>query len=160
KWLPWTNDPQRRKLRCWRTEPGILLFRPSENPTEHPALVVLLVGEMPTWGVRAAQLESALSWVDEFAAWESVGGAPRYQILGPTFATAGASLEAVLRRRPAKSTNAGATVGFTIASGSATGPRVRSEFSGAMNYQTATPTDDARLEQMLDFIFERGARCP
>lgn len=124
--FPWPgSNAEKRKLGCWQTTPGVVLYRPLADPTRTPALAVLLVGETPTWGVREKQLATALRWVDDERLGEAAvptnGGTSReeqpgkamtpasdsmlrrtrtrwYRILGPTFSGSAPSLAAAIRK--------------------------------------------------------------
>src|SRR5262249_40261533 len=70
-WMPW--GPQGRSAgrgdragagpepSCASRIPGIMLFRPSSDRLDDPALVLLLVGETPTWGVHKRALFTSLN---------------------------------------------------------------------------------------------------
>jgi hypothetical protein len=165
-WLPWPDqDSTLEKRRCWETHPGVLLYRPPGDPSRTPAIVVLLVGETPTWGVQEGQFETALRIVDEFKAWwPADGGGDEYRIIGPTFSGTAPSLSAVMRRHASVAIHR-----FSIASGTATNPTVQSTVEAAvprapdggpgLAYWSATPDDNLLLDAMIDFLCERGAQC-
>ncbi|HLK39332.1 MAG TPA: hypothetical protein VKU41_21375, partial [Polyangiaceae bacterium] len=143
-WLPWPGaDTAKRQARCWPSNPGVVLYRPANTPCTEPGFLVLLVGETPTWGVRAEQLTAALDQIDELEAWERKERLPEYRILGPTFSGSAASLAAVLRSRSDPSRG---PASFAIVSGSATNPHVGETLEAAfgagsassVSYQTAT----------------------
>jgi hypothetical protein len=168
-WLPWPGaDPAKRSPRCWEKQPGVVVYRPTADPASHPAFVVYLVGETPTWGLQRASFEAALALADEFSE-PGQGGTRRYRVLGPTFSGTAPSLAAVLRRRLAatRSTSAGG-VTFDISSGTATNPDVGELLgrtgapqgdvcgSSAVTYWSATPDDKDLLRTMLAYLAARG----
>ncbi len=79
-WLPWGSSVAGgsgglRGETCAKQLPGLLLFR---APAASPPLVVLVVGETPTWGIHRAAFERAL----DIAAGSSE---THVSVLGPTF---------------------------------------------------------------------------
>src|ERR1019366_8660619 len=169
-WFPWpTSGATKKEDRCWKTQPGVLIYRPTVATWLAPTYLVFLVGETPTWGVRAKQLESALGLVDRFAAWEDNGGDEReVRILGPTFSGTAPSLAAVLRKRSATPFGAvGLHLSYRIVSGTATNVDVKSTLEGpsettggaSTSFEVMTPTDDKLLGAMLTFLSVRGATC-
>ncbi len=166
-WLPWpgrraTTHGQRR---CWGTQPGVLVYRPQTDPATSYAIVVLLVGETPTWGLQERQFERALTLVDDFAAWwPSKQGGDEYRIVGPTFSGTAASLAAAIRKHATPRTRR-----FAVASGTATSPDVAStvkgiaagasDGEGRVSYSPVTPQDPDLLTAMRLFLCQRGGHC-
>jgi hypothetical protein len=60
-WLPWKCEAGESGAAAHRTTPGVLVFRGLYH-----TLVVLLVGEAPTWGVQKAALRTSLKFVQEW----------------------------------------------------------------------------------------------
>ncbi len=168
-WSPWSKkDTSRVQHRCWDTQPGVMLYRPSVAPSLAPTYLVLLVGETPTWGVRTEQLEAALALVDDLGAWEGGGKSREVRILGPTFSGTAPSLAAVLRKRSATPLGTeGPYLSYRIVSGTATNVDVKATLEGGnekagaatVSYSATTPRNDELLGTMLDFLLKRGATC-
>jgi hypothetical protein len=175
-YLPWPgSNAEARKNRCWETTPGVVLYRPLENPTKEPALAVLLVGETPTWGVREKQLAAALCWIDDARLGEAAiakgADAGRaqpaksrwYRVLGPTFSGSAPSLAAAIHGHEQRLRQEDATLdvelAFRIASGTATGTNVGPTLEGIdtpgrldVEYRSAMPSDAALLAAMKTFL--------
>ena len=180
-WFPWADtDAAAKKLACWEKQPGIVLYRPSAGGDGKPVMV-LFVGETPTWGLRTHQLERALEVIDDY------GIAPddhfEYQILGPAFSGTAASLSAVLRQMlawkkarvaVASGTATGQDVKATILAAGAPGGGplekgsravVQAAFSRAWNgesivsYAGAAPSDRDVLDKIAAFLKKRGGSC-
>jgi hypothetical protein len=171
-WLPWSShDPDKRKRQCWRHVPGVIIYRPVKGAPE-PALAVLLVGETPTWGVRAQVLRAALERADNSlfdpappAAAPTDPPAPNpagrarkrwYRILGPTFSGTAPSLRASIERHVegrAKATAEKLDATFRIASGTATGEEVPATLRGGLEMSDAQPPTDGSTPT-LTVIYE------
>lgn len=181
-YLPWSKDAKQR-TGCASKTPGVVLYRPIGDPATEPALVALLVGETPTWGVRESQWSAALALADAYRAGSSasagvaspIGGAASgkgvtqwYRVLGPTFSGSAPSLAALIRRHAARVHGESATqsvqIAYRIASGTATSPSLRKTLNvsdASLGFRTefvaAVPDDDALLRAMLAFLpNERG----
>lgn len=181
-YLPWSKDPKRRSG-CAAKTPGVVLYRPIKDASTEPSLVVLLVGETPTWGIRESQWSAALGLADDHryrgaeisrvlaagSASATGNGLTRwYRVLGPTFSGSAASLAALIRRHAAavhaEPTTKDVQLAYRIASGTATGPslvetlNVNDAARGfRMQYASAVPDDEALLRAMLGFLpNERG----
>ena len=138
EWLPWTVEAT---AKCADRAPGVLIFRPPQAQSR-PPLVVLLVGETPTWGVRERQLRAALSLVPE------TNELP-LKVLGPTFSGTAASLLALFGRAPGK---------FQLVSGTATSPSLKSQFKGRLSFAATVPNDNQLLGAMLGYLSVRGGQ--
>jgi hypothetical protein len=181
-YLPWSIDPQRRSG-CAGKTPGVILYRPTSDATTEPALVALLVGETPTWGVRESQWTAALSLADAHRAGSSgmygaglpLRAAPAgqgitqwYRVLGPTFSGSAPSLAALIRKHAERVHAEAATkdvqLAYRIATGTATSPSLRRTLNVndaargfRMQFAAAVPDDDMLLRAMLAFLpNERG----
>src|SRR5262249_8417387 len=96
-WFPWKGgEPGRDRTKCWERMPGVVLYRPSVV-TAAP-LLVLFVGETPTWGLRWRQFDAAIQMVRRYAGH---GYAGRVAILGPTYSGTARSLAAGLEHSAA-----------------------------------------------------------
>lgn len=169
-WLPWPgSDKDKRKLECWTRVPGVMVYRPLERVDEQPALVALLVGETPTWGVRSEVLEAALRTVDRARSVEPGERTRHYRILGPTFSGTASSLRAGIRQHALALRDAGVAepalrLAFHVASASATGVSVKPlleapfapELGVEVRYESATPDDETLLRTMLAFLQSAG----
>jgi hypothetical protein len=142
-WLPWgaggSGSGVVRGETCAEQLPGLLLFRATSTAAP---LVVLVVGETPTWGIHRAAFERALG----IAAGSSQ---THVSVLGPTFSGSAPSLRNAIEawKRPD-----GAKVKdlptFDVLSGSATSPENRPRFAGAARITyDAVPPDDDHLQQ-------------
>jgi hypothetical protein len=181
-YLPWSIDPPRR-TGCAGKTPGVVLYRPTNDATSEPALVALLVGETPTWGVRESQWNAALALADAHRAGSArtygvvppLGAAAAgqgitqwYRVLGPTFSGSAPSLAALIRKHAERVHAEVATkdvqLAYRIASGTATSPSLRRTLNVndaargfRMQFAAAVPDDDALLRAMLAFLpNERG----
>ncbi|MEO8177847.1 MAG: hypothetical protein ABI895_03345 [Deltaproteobacteria bacterium] len=172
-WFPWAGkDARKRERHCWETEPGVLIYRPLDDPRAEPALAVLLVGETPTWGIREQQLFTALDWIDARRVRRRVSmarSAPlvnHYRILGPTFSGSADSLAAAIHQRasargPAFDVPA---LQFRVASGTAMAPGVGSSLLAenaqrvVIKYQSATATSVALVEAIRHFLGDSAGR--
>jgi hypothetical protein len=168
-WLPWPGaDSDKRDRACWEKQPGVVIYRPTTDPDRHPAFVLFLVGETPTWGLRRDAFEAALALADEFSV-PGPAAARRHRVLGPTFSGTAPSLAAVMRRHLSEGHPAGtAKVTFDVSSGTATNPGLKDllERAGAVEghsggpssvtYWSATPNDDELLGAMLAYLSTRG----
>jgi hypothetical protein len=181
-YLPWSKDEKQRSG-CAGTTPGVVLYRPIGDATTEPALVALLVGETPTWGVRESQWNAALALADAHRAGSSgaagfaqlLGGEASglgvthwYRVLGPTFSGSAPSLAALIRRHAERVRGESATKNvqlvYRIASGTATSPSLRETLNlkdasrgYVSEFAAAVPDDHALLRAMLAFLpNERG----
>ena len=160
-WLPWRgDDATKRANACWRTQPGVVLYRPTVGPDTHRAVAVWLVGETPAWGVRREAFEAALALADEHSDLEHRG---TFWILGPTFSGSADSLAAALHRRALAPRDGGAPPHFEVSSGTATNPGVGDKLAardppGAAGGAATTgpPAAAARLPPMLLYLRARG----
>jgi hypothetical protein len=139
-----------------------VIFRPLKDPTTSPAIVVLLVGETPTWGLQERQFEKALSIVDQARAWWPLeNGGDEYRISGPTFSGTAASLSAAISKHRSPPTRH-----YKVVSGTATKTDVKETLEAArpaapdggtiVSYMRVTPSDEALLDAMLQFLDLRG----
>ncbi len=165
-WLPWSGNDKRAK-RCWLRHPGVVLYRPLGDPRAHPAFLVLLVGETPTWGVRKDQLAAAIELVVRQHALEDSDAGAELRIVGPTFSGTAPSLAAVLREHPADGgPDAAWPAHVSMVSGTATNPgigqllRDLGDGGTTATYATTTPSDADLLAAMWAFLQARGARGP
>jgi len=91
------------------SEPGILLFRRVQNPVkDRRLLMVFVVGETPTWGVRKEALNNALDWIAWLSdLWNEQKVPPRFprradegplhiRIVGPSFSGSAQSIDLAL----------------------------------------------------------------
>ncbi|MDX2053209.1 MAG: hypothetical protein SFV15_12500 [Polyangiaceae bacterium] len=158
-YFPWPgSSASKRSQRCWEKTPGVVLYRPVNDPQSEQALALLVVGETPTWGVQAQQLSTAFSWIDEDSPLTE------YRILGPTFSGSADSLAAMIRQqaaaRRAQATPPLPNLNFHIASGTATGINVKQTLDSlsqanlgfTIEYRTSVPSYDILLVEMLRFL--------
>jgi hypothetical protein len=164
-WFPWAgNDTKKRSLRCWESEPGVILYRPTHDVRNTPGIALLLVGETPTWGLRRDQLERALEWIEAFEAWGNHRAGPRtppqVRILGPTFSGTAASLAATLAANPnvAGAASEVPPYPYKVVSGSATSPDVARTLAQVplVDYSASVPSDDDTLAALTDFLETHG----
>jgi hypothetical protein len=108
-WLPWSRGTPQYPLRADEeleeqyTEnvegcPGVLLFRKAISTGASPfqnGLVVFLIGEQPTGGLRLSEWENSILWLQQYA-WRK-DREETLQVLGPTFSGTLPSLEQRLR---------------------------------------------------------------
>ncbi len=165
-WCPWPGSDDKKARRCWQGRPGVLLYRPTGDPRTHPAVLVLLAGETPTWGVRKDQLEAAIRLVVKEDALEPSDAGPELRIVGPTFSGSAPSLAAALRDRPVDAgPDAAWPTHFSMVSGTATNPNLQKLLenvgdAATAKYESTTPTDDKLLVAMWTFLEARGAHGP
>jgi hypothetical protein len=97
-WLPWADThASDDKVKgaseaCRREVPGVVVFRPSALAQRQSALILLLVGETPTYGVQKAALARAIDF------HRRVSGGKPLRIVGPTFSGSAESLRRTLDR--------------------------------------------------------------
>ena len=78
------------------TQPGVMLFRRALHASNDPyggGLVIFVVGEQPTGGIRDEQFENALAWIGRLGGLDGTRG---LRILGPTFSGSLPSLQRAL----------------------------------------------------------------
>ncbi|HEY3495800.1 MAG TPA: hypothetical protein VGK73_13975, partial [Polyangiaceae bacterium] len=128
-WLPWDDrevkEAERRDSEeCRRSTPGILLFR-GGTPERPELFVLLVVGETPTSGLRAASLHTALDIYERLDRHRSKPGtaaqALEVRVVGPSYSGSAPSLRMALSSWAERHA---APVDFRIVSGSATGADV------------------------------------
>jgi hypothetical protein len=169
RWIPWT-DAAGQAARCWEKQAGLILYRPLDRAEEQPPLVVLLVGETPTWGLRPAQFTSAIDLIRDGGAPPGQAEAP-YLVLGPTYSGTAASLSAMLHKPPTARSH------VRIVSGTATTAKARqilapkapfpsdpctppSPFqSELVSYESVSATDTCLLAKLKEFLLRRGGKC-
>jgi hypothetical protein len=143
------------------SEPGILLFR---HNRDKKLLLVLVVGETPTWGVRKEALANALDWVSWLSNWwpdkppkrfpEVAMGPPQIRILGPSFSGSAKSIDLALdawlaTHQPLPLPQ------VTIISGTATA--VRDEFESKWRFAATTVSDSQRNDLIECYLMHLGA---
>src|SRR6267378_2684728 len=80
-WLPWAHDLSKARNEdevCRTRAPGIMVFRSGSGDSTR-FVVVLLVGEAPTFGVQRTQLAKALDFI-----WKH-GDRSKIHLIGPNF---------------------------------------------------------------------------
>ncbi len=106
-WFPWNPTDKDYPLTADRqaagalqdieqTQPGVMLFRRALHASDDPyggGLVIFVVGEQPTGGIRDEQFENALAWIGRLG---GLDGARGLRILGPTFSGSLPSLQRAL----------------------------------------------------------------
>jgi hypothetical protein len=129
-WLPWKDlrprpaGEREPSEQCRAQAPGIVVFRSSDSSEsgQARALVLLLVGETPTWGVHKAALEEALDFI-EAASGDPDRRGPHsllpVDVVGPTFSGSAASIRSTLATWTAARDGRQSDC-FTFLSGSAT----------------------------------------
>lgn len=154
-WFPWDEteknfdsledqERNRDEKEQQQHEPGILVFRQglSTSPDFQPyrsGLVVFLVGEQPTGGIREVQFEHALGWLQTLQPDPS--SKEPLRILGPTFSGSFPSLARELIRNPP-------TAKLQIYSGTASsdqGVRWFRQFIGTRNADLTPTESDPKL---------------
>lgn len=133
--LPWTEEGDRPQgkasdgaqgkdraglhLRAYREIPGVLFF---DDPANERAIVVLVVGETPFWGLQHGAFTTALNWVDAHVPPGGVeeAGSLHLDILGPSFSGSVRSLATALADWLAAKPEAGTAVEIRIRSGTTT----------------------------------------
>ena len=105
-WFPWeTADKQPSDSQTadelqtiQQNQPGVMVFRKALHSSGQPyggGLVIFLVGEQPTGGIRDEQFENALAWIARLGGLKDNEA---LHILGPTFSGSLPSLQRVLER--------------------------------------------------------------
>ncbi len=108
-WFPWnmadkTDSPlpdrqtadERQAVQ--QNQPGVMVFRRALHASDKPyggGLVIFLVGEQPTGGIRDEQFENALTWITQMGGLKGSGD---LSIMGPTFSGSLPSLQRALER--------------------------------------------------------------
>lgn len=167
--LPWNGARETSASDCAARAPGIIIYRPVEDPDYEPALAALVVGETPTWGVREGQMTAALALIDAErsarsdaeAGGDSSSSLRFYRVLGPTFSGSAASLAALLEQhaRNLHADGSGDELVFRIASGTATSAEAARvlqvhlpDLRFRTEYTAAVPDDAAMLRAVFDFL--------
>lgn len=174
--LPWpvSGTATADAVPNWRphlydTQPGLMLFR---DPSGHKLLLVFLVGETPTAGVRKSALLSALDELAEFYPQEpnhpelpagfpvpeTSDAASTIRIMGPSFSGSAVSLRLVLGQW---SQDKKLNWKFEIISGTATAIRpesLSSTTSNRVNFQATVPPDTETLQAVSCYIAGLGYR--
>src|SRR6202030_2289461 len=79
-WFPWDSTDKDYPLlgdqqaaeelqSIQQAQPGVMIFRRALHASDKPyggGLVIFLVGEQPTGGLRDEQFENALAWINQF----------------------------------------------------------------------------------------------
>jgi hypothetical protein len=127
-WLPWDDrevaaSERRASEECRRSLPGVMLFR-GGDPDAPRLIVLLLVGESPTTGLRRAAMLSALDAYEQLEG--PTANPPRdarvLRIVGPSFSGSAQSLRLALRSwTPGQKEQ---RLEFRVISGTATGSDV------------------------------------
>ncbi len=153
---------------CAARMPGLMLFRPGGDgsPKATQPLVVLVVGETPTWGVQRAALLRAVDMIAQTERTGKSDGPVAIPVLGPTFSGSIPSLREAIRTatqahlpKPATAgTPAPAPFHFRIISGSATAATNKDELGLAdeVDY-SAVPVDDEELQNTFyKYLLDRA----
>ncbi|MET0411461.1 MAG: hypothetical protein ABW217_09190 [Polyangiaceae bacterium] len=127
-WLPWDDreiaaSERRASEECRRSMPGIMLFRGGDL-AQPRLLVLLLVGESPTTGLRRAAMQSALDIYEQLDGWRTAAEHEPHpvRIVGPSFSGSAQSMRLALRSwQPER---ADTRLDFRVVSGTATGADV------------------------------------
>ncbi len=170
-WFPWPGADDAARLKANPAArpvrdiyPGVMLFR-SSRPGNDTLRVVLVVGEVPTYGIHVAQLDSALAERDRLLYGNGdravKGAAARVQaairtdtlrIIGPVTSGASPSLRRALMRWRAASGTPDRAAGAWMVSGGATNLSNREYLDSAaigLHFQ-ATVHSDAALQETIE----------
>jgi hypothetical protein len=156
------TDPQ--------NQPGILLFR-RKAASDHTLLMVFVIGETPTWGIRKVAFATALDWIAWLSnLWDqgnypkrfpksTDAGALNIRIMGPSFSGSAESLRLALGGWLA-SHPLTAEPHTTILSGTATAIDVTSGESplGAGSFHATTIDLHDRQELTNKYLLDLGTR--
>ncbi|MEO8126331.1 MAG: hypothetical protein ABI822_04520 [Bryobacteraceae bacterium] len=168
-WFPWDTSEKNYQLLADQraqdelegireSQPGVMVFRRAINPSARPyegGLVIFLVGEQPTGGIRDEQFEHALDWISQLGGLDD----PRtLSILGPTFSGTLPSLQRALAQR-----NFGRRVTLRISSGTVSS-RVSANWFGASvakwgvgsYFRTAMESDSLLVKRFCQYLHDQG----
>ena len=161
-WFPWETadkdyalfDDQRaaEKLQdIQQTQPGVMVFRRALHASNDPyggGLVIFLVGEQPTGGIRDEQFQNALDWITRLGGLEKNRA---LSILGPTFSGSLPSLQLALERYPLESHSS-----IFVSSGTVSSPLGPDWFGGwitgfrpGSSFRTAMESDSVMMNRIL-----------
>jgi hypothetical protein len=174
--LPWPASGREaqdagpvRHRRPYDSQPGLMLFR---DPSGHKLLLVFLVGENPTAGIRKNALFSALEQLAQFYPQgpkhaqlpqgfplpDASAPAQTIRIMGPSFSGSAVSLRFVLDRwNQEESPN----WKFEIISGTATAIKpemLSASANDGVSFQAAVPPDTETLQAVSCYIAGLGYR--
>ena len=108
------GEAHRHRAHAHQVKPGAMLFRSPKRPS-HEDVLILLVGETPTFGIHPRALEAALEWTRHET---------EVSMLGPYYSGSAPSLANALRTWREK---AGRGRRLRVTTGSATADRVEEE---------------------------------
>lgn len=190
-WLPWVEQSRdyaalkdqllSEALREYQEQqPGVMVFRKDvsqdssldKGPYEE-GLIIFLVGEYPTGGIKEEQFRNAVKWI---GALRPNGTRQSLRVLGPTFSGSFPSLLRVLRDKdvaPFVQTNRESitvpnlpkiaeTRPVEVMSGSATSPASIQWFKGQLaanpggRFLTFLENDDVMTDRYCQFLEEQG----
>ncbi len=162
-WSPWDGSTRGRKSaggaspapHCAEQLPGLFLFRAGAGAADKTPLMLLVVGETPTWGIHKRAFASALELIAA-----RPGDTPPLDdpisVLGPTFSGSSASLRDVIvdwrdRHSDAK---------FDVVTGTASSPVNRLYFPNAapgvpVRFRQAVVPDDILQQAFYRYLHDR-----
>ena len=169
-WFPWDADPkdyssladqqaaeERRKVN--ESQPGVMVFRRSERGVDpySAGLVVFLVGEQPTGGIRDEQFNNAIEWIGRLG---GLSGTPALRILGPTFS---GSIPSLRRDLEPWLKRLGTALKFEVSSGTVSSfysfQRFESWIAGLNNgsyFRTAMENDSLMVDRFCRYLDTQG----
>jgi hypothetical protein len=167
-WFPWDETDKDYPLLAdqqaaeemqtiQQMQPGVMLFRQALHASPDPyggGLVIFIVGEQPTGGIRDDQFANALAWIQQLAGADD----PRpLRILGPTFSGSLPSLQLGLQRYFDSAPGSRASV--FVSSGTVSSPLGPGWFRDWLNAQrpesrfwTATENDSIMVNRFCQYL--------
>jgi hypothetical protein len=153
-WLPWRDlrprpsGEHQPSEQCRAQVPGVIVFRStaSSRSSQPRALVLLLVGETPTWGVHKPALMDALDFIEEASGDPDRRGLHNLlpvDVIGPTFSGSAASIRSTVAAWTAAGDGRQSDC-FTFLSGSATADVNRSQLDtcGGQDFESSADCAD------------------
>lgn len=161
-WLPWNplaasapSDADATRA-CRRQVPGIILFRQTSSASApERLLVLLLVGETPTWGVHKPALHRALDLV------ATLSKSNEARIVGPAFSGSSDSIRRLVDEYSAERADTSHVTSFKFVSGTASSRRNRATLdndggSPALSFRATTAPDDELMCAFYGYLARLG----
>lgn len=166
-WLPWFEQQPKASRAAFEPrshEPGILIFQKDANTDikdaslSHNMLLVLVVGETPTYGVDRAALTKAIKynkWLQTKRDAEAAG----LRILGPTFSGSADGIASTIRQtRPSEVPKDKYRLACRVVSGSATNGLIMPKLNPEVQFSSVVENDAAAKEAFRKFWTKRGSK--
>ncbi len=171
-WFPWDTSDKTYPLLVdqlaaddlqgiQQNQPGVMVFRRALHASTKPydgGLVIFLVGEQPTGGIRDGQFENALAWITQLGGLKN--NSP-LSILGPTFSGSLPSLQRALERYLGSDKNGRSSIYVSSGSvSSVTGPQwfgdwLKTNREGSY-FRTAMESDSLMVDRFCQYLKDQS----